>query len=71
MDKDIVLVEDWIEVLELLGILVVVIVILVFIYYEIISVVFKRGYYVFFEKFLIFEYFEFIVLCKLVDKKKL
>ena len=71
LDKDIALVEDWIEALELPGISAVAIATPASTHYEIISAALKRGYHVFSEKPLTLEYSESIALCKLADKKKL
>lgn len=71
LDKDIALVEDWIEALELPGISAVAIATPASTHYQIISAALKKGYHVFSEKPLTLEYSESVALCKLADQQHL
>ncbi|MEM1171866.1 MAG: Gfo/Idh/MocA family oxidoreductase [Cyanobacteria bacterium P01_H01_bin.35] len=70
LDKDIALVEDWIEALELPGITAVAIATPASTHYEIISAALKKGYHVFSEKPLTLEYSESVALCKLAEQQQ-
>jgi len=71
LDKDIALLEDWIEALELPGIKAVAIATPASTHYEIISAALKKGYHVFSEKPLTLEYSESVALCKLAEQQQL
>ena len=71
LDKDIALVEDWQEALELPEIEAVAIATPASTHYEIISAALKKGYHVFSEKPLTLEYLESVALCKLAEQEQL
>ncbi|NEP90846.1 MAG: Gfo/Idh/MocA family oxidoreductase [Okeania sp. SIO2C2] len=70
LDKDIVLLEDWTEALELPGIEAVAIATPASTHYEIISAALKKSYHVLSEKPLTLEYSESVELCKLAEQQQ-